>query len=66
MESLFPDNEEITKTTKDKLLRKGFQYKYFTNTYTNKKGNIYFFCYGLGYLPLENDWSLLVKLKEDE
>ena len=65
LESLFSDREEITKTTKDKLLQKGFQFKYFTNTYTNKKGNVYFFCYDLGYLPLENDWYLLVKRKEE-
>lgn len=65
LESLFADGEEITKTTKDKLLQKGFQFKYFTNTYANKKGNIYFFCYELGYLPLENDWFLIVKRKEE-
>jgi hypothetical protein len=65
LESLFSDGEEMTKTTKDKLLQKGFHFKYFTNTYTNKKGNVYFFCYDLGYLPLENDWYLLVKRKEE-
>ncbi len=65
LENLFIDGEEIAKTTKDKLLQKGFQFKYFTNTYTNKKGNVYFFIYDLGYLPLENDWYLLVKRKEE-
>ncbi len=65
LESLFADGEEMTKTTKDKLLQKGFQFKYITNTYANKKGNIYFFCYELGYLPLENDWFLIVKRKEE-
>ncbi len=57
--------EEMTKTTKDKLLEKGFQFKYITHTYTNKKGNVYFFCYDIGYLPLEGDWYLLVKRKEE-
>ncbi|KAA9041493.1 hypothetical protein FW778_05565 [Ginsengibacter hankyongi] len=61
----FFGKEDMTKTTKDKLLEKGFQFKYITNTYTNKKGNVYFFCYDLGYLPLENDWYLLVKRKEE-
>jgi hypothetical protein len=64
LESLFEKEEEITKTTKEKLLQKGFQFKFFTHTYTNKKGNVYFFCYDLGYLPLEKDWYLLVKRKE--
>ena len=65
MESLFGSGEEMAKTTKDKLLQKGFQFKYITHLYTNKKGNTYFFCYDLGYLPLENDWYLIVKRKED-
>src|SRR6187200_3279024 len=65
MESLFGSEEEMAKTTKDKLLQKGFQFKYITHLYTNKKGNTYFFCYDLGYLPLENDWYLIVKRKED-
>jgi len=53
--------EETGKTTKDKLLHKGFQFKYFTHTYTNKKGSLYYFCYDYGYLPLENDWYLVVR-----
>ena len=57
--------EEMTKATKEKLLRLGFQFKYLTHTYANKKGNVYFFCYEYGYLPLENDWYLLVKRKEE-
>jgi hypothetical protein len=61
LESLFINEEEIAKTTKEKLLEKGFQFKYVTHTYTNKKGNVYFFCYDIGYLPLEKDWYLLVK-----
>ncbi len=65
LESMFFAGEEMTKTTKEKLLQKGFQFKYITNTYTNKKGTVYFFCYDLGYLPLENDWYLLVKRKEE-
>jgi hypothetical protein len=55
----------MAKTTKTKLLEKGFLFKYFTHTYTNKKGTVYFFCYDLGYLPLENDWYLLVKRKKE-
>ena len=65
LESFFAMDEEMAKTTKDKLLGKGFLFKYFTHTYTNKKGNVYFFCYDTGYLPLENDWYLIVKRKEE-
>jgi hypothetical protein len=65
LEDLLAAKDEMTKTTKDKLLMHGFQFKYFTHTYTNKKGNTYFFCYEYGYLPLENDWYLIVKRKEE-
>lgn len=56
--------EEMQKVSKEKLLQQGFQFKYLTHTYTNKKGNIYTFCYEYGYLPLENDWFLIVKRNE--
>jgi len=64
LEELFPANEKIAKTHKEKLNRLGFQFKYSTHTYTNKNGNTYYFCYEYGYLPLENDWYLLVQQKE--
>lgn len=56
--------EEMQKLPKEKLLQQGFQFRFMTHTYTNKKGNTYFFCYEYGYLPLENDWYLVVKRKE--
>ena len=65
LENSFSNGEEMVKTTKDKLLQKGFQFKYITHSYTNKKGNTYYFCYDLGYLPLENDWYLLVKRRDE-
>lgn len=65
LESLFANGEEMAKTTKEKLLQRGFQFKYITHIYCNKKGNTYFFVYDLGYLPLENDWFLVVKRKEE-
>jgi Ser-tRNA(Ala) deacylase AlaX len=66
LESFFKEEEEIAKTTKEKLIERGFQFKYMTHTYTNKKGNVYFFCYDLGYMPLDNDWYLLVKRRKDK
>lgn len=66
LESLFTQGEEMAKITREKLMQKGFQFKYITHLYTNKKGNTYYFCYDLGYLPLENDWYLVVKRKEEQ
>lgn len=57
--------EEMAKSPKEKLLQQGFNFKYLTHSYTNKKGNVYFFCYEYGYLPLEYDWFLIVRRKEE-
>ena len=65
LESILPTTEETAKANKDKLLNLGFQFKYLTHIYTTKTGKKYLFCYDYGYLPLENDWFLIVKKKEE-
>jgi hypothetical protein len=50
-----------SKSPKTKLLEKGFDFNYFTNTYTTKAGAVYYFCYEFGYLELEGDFYALVK-----
>jgi len=49
------------KTTKSKLLSKGFDFEFFTNILTTKTGNTYCFVYDQGYRTLEDDYYLLVK-----
>ena len=61
LKQFLPDSEEMTKVHQDKLLLEGFQFKFHTHSYTNKKGQVYFFCYEYGYLALENGWYLLVR-----
>ena len=63
--SLLPETESTAKANKDKLIEKGFQFKYHTHQYTAKNGNSYFYCYEYGYLPLENNWFLIVKRNEE-
>lgn len=46
------------------LAEEGFNFHYFTNTYTTQKGNTYFFCYEQGYMRTEADQYMLV-LKQD-
>ncbi len=65
LEGLFSEGEDMTKTTKEKLLQKGFLFKYMTHFYNNKKGNTYYFCYDYGYMPLNNEWYLLVRRKQE-
>lgn len=50
-----------SKATKTRLLDKGFDFEHITNTYTTKKGSVYYFVYDQGYLPLDNDFYMLVK-----
>lgn len=42
------------------LAEEGFNFHYYTNTYTTKTGSVYYFCYDQGYLKLDNDRFMLV------
>lgn len=53
--------EGKAKISKKILGSRGFNFSYFTNIYTTKKGSIYYFCYDYGYLPLQGDYYSLVK-----
>ena len=49
--------------SRQQLKEKGFDFKYFTSTYTTKAGAVYHYVYDQGYVPKENnpDQFLLVK-----
>jgi hypothetical protein len=64
LERQIPAGEEMGKCPKQKLVDAGYNFQYLTHQYSNKKGNVYFFCYEYGYLPLEGDWVLVVKRVE--
>jgi predicted nucleic acid-binding Zn ribbon protein len=53
--------EGKTKTTKNKLISKGFDFDLMTSVYTTKTGNTYYFVYDQGYMPVENEGYVLVK-----
>lgn len=59
LEELNPERE--SKTTRSKLLDKGFDFNYFTSIYTTKAGKVYYFVYNQGYLPLEHEFLSLIK-----
>lgn len=59
LEELNPKDK--TKSTKTRMLSKGFNFEYFTNIYTTKTGNIYYFVYDQGYLPLDGGYYALVR-----
>lgn len=56
--------EKMIKHPQSRFADKGFRFKYHTHAFKNQKGDIYYFCYEYGYLPLDNDWYLIVKKKE--
>jgi len=66
LESLLPEGDDTIKVNKEKLHELGFQFKYFTHTYRTRAGKLYFYCYNYGYLPLENDFYLVVKAKKNQ
>ncbi len=63
MEEICPEGK--VKTSRSKLVAKGFDFSYFTSTYTTKEGSIYHFCYDFGYLPLNEDSYLIVQRETD-
>jgi hypothetical protein len=65
LEGLLPEGEPTVKANRDKLIEKGFQFKYHTHLYHTQTGKTYFYCYEYGYLPLENNWYLIVKKNEE-
>lgn len=60
LETVTP-KEGKTKISKTKLNEKGFNFKYFTHTHTTQKGTVYKLCYDYGYLPVENDFYVVIK-----
>ncbi|HCN83737.1 MAG TPA: hypothetical protein DIT07_08955 [Sphingobacteriaceae bacterium] len=59
LEKLNPEGK--TKVSRDKMLKHGFNFTYYTHIYETQKGSIYHFCYEYGYLPIENNMILLIK-----
>jgi predicted nucleic acid-binding Zn ribbon protein len=48
------------KVHRKKMTALGFNFSFYTNIYTTKAGKRYIFCYDQGYLPIEEDYFMLV------
>lgn len=55
-----------SKVKRETLFDKGFNFSYFTHTFTTKKGSRYFFCYEYGYLVLDEGLYYIVKDTNDK
>jgi hypothetical protein len=64
LEEFIQEEESTGRASRKKLEDKGYHFSYHTHTYTNKSGLTYFFCYEYGFLPLENDYYMIVKSKD--
>ena len=53
-----------TTTNRNKMKDKGFDFSFYTDTYTTKEGSLYKYCYEQGYLEVDKDRFLLVVKKE--
>jgi len=60
LEDLLPPDGK-TKVSGKRLRELGFDQTFITHTYTTQAGSVYRYCYEFGYLPLENDYFLVVK-----
>ncbi|MEW7292891.1 hypothetical protein [Aquimarina sp. 2304DJ70-9] len=57
----------LSTVRKEKLISEGFDPKYFTHYWKNKKGQVYLFCYEYGFLKLQDNQKekyLLVQWQE--
>lgn len=61
---LLAGQDKFARVQREKLIERGYKMKYFTHTYVNQKGEVYYFCYDHGFLPIDNNGCLLVKQKE--
>lgn len=48
------------------VLQKGFNFSYFTHEHATKRGDVYRFCYEMGYLRIEEDQLLLIRRNADD
>ena len=61
---LNPDGK--ARVRRDRIIDRGFKFRYFTNEYVTRKGALYRFCYDYGYLveDVSKDWVFLIKRQE--
>ena len=62
LDRLNPEGKKTVDTLT--LAEEGFNFHYYTNTYTTKKGHTYYFCYDRGYMKTEEGSYFLVHKQE--
>ncbi|MFT6000139.1 MAG: hypothetical protein ACI81P_002599 [Neolewinella sp.] len=65
LEELNPDGKANVR--KDRMIDRGFKFRYFTNEYRTKNDTLYHFCYDYGYRvedDQDKEWVFLIKRQE--
>jgi len=61
----FLGERDSVKISRDRLLLRGFHFRYYTHTLEIKKGHMYRFCFETGYTSLENEKILIIRREEE-
>jgi hypothetical protein len=59
--SLMPQKSKRIKVTFKKLAAMGFNFNYVTHILASKNGLPYFYCYDVGYQPINEEYYVVVK-----
>ncbi len=65
LESLLAEDAASIRTSAQKLQLQNFQFSYYTHQQTLSGGKTCYCCYDYGYLPLNNDRYLVMKLADE-
>lgn len=63
LKQVLPNTAKTIQINKERLLQLGFSFHYITHSLTTESSKTYYFCYEYGYLPLKNNFYLIVKQK---
>ncbi len=58
------NKKEGTEVTASQLGRKGFDFEFFTTSYTTPNGEVYNYCYDQGFIETKPDLFTLVSIKD--
>lgn len=62
MQEILPQPRQKATVPRSRLLAAGFDFQYHTHTQLSPSGHYYVFCYEYGYLPVEDEAVMLVRL----
>jgi len=65
LENISENQSGLIKIKKENLVQMGFDFNFTTQVQKSKQGKIYFYCYEFGYLPINNEWCLIIKKEEN-